>query len=147
MTLTKLFSALLLTVTIVAAVALAPKPEISNAWMRPNGEGMTTAAYVTITNKDTKADTLYAIETNLATRTELHESYQKDGKTKMRKVDFVVIPAKKTVEMKPGGLHIMLIKLKQDIIKKEKHDLVFKFRRAGSIKVTVVATDKAPGKK
>lgn len=122
----------------------APKVGISDAWMRPNGEGMNTAVFAKILNNSDKADTLYAVESGLSKVVEIHESYEKDGKMKMRKIDYLVVPAKKTVEMKPGGLHIMLIKLKQDIKKGDKHDLVFKFRKAGAVKVKIPVSDKSP---
>ncbi len=139
------------TIKLLAALFMisftAPKVEISDTWMRPNGEGMNTAVFAKIKNNSDKPDTLYAVESGLAKVVEIHESYEKDGKMKMRKIDFLVIPAKKTVEMKPGGLHIMLIKLKQDIKKGEKHELSFKFRKAGTVKVKIPASDKSPATK
>lgn len=136
----------ILTTLFVLSVS-APKIQITDAWMRPNGEGMNTAAFAKIYNNSDKADTLFAVGSDLAKTVEIHESYEKDGKMKMRKIDYLVIPAKKSVEMKPGGLHIMLIKLNKDIRKGEKHELTFKFRKGGSIKVKMAASDKAPSTK
>lgn len=40
--------------------------------------------------------------------TELHEGYMNDdGTMGMRHVDGIALPAGETVELKPGGLHIM----------------------------------------
>ncbi len=136
----------LLTALFVLSFA-APNIQISDAWMRPNGEGMNTAVFAKIQNNSDKPDTLFAVGSDLAKTVEIHESYEKDGKMKMRKIDYLVIPAKKRVEMKPGGLHIMLIKLNKDIRKGDKHELTFKFRKAGSIKVKMAASDKAPSTK
>ncbi len=136
----------LLTAVFVLSFA-APNIQISDAWMRPNGEGMNTAVFAKIQNNSDKPDTLFAVGSDLAKTVEIHESYEKDGKMKMRKIDYLVIPAKKRVEMKPGGLHIMLIKLNKDIRKGDKHELTFKFRKAGSIKVKMAASDKAPSTK
>ncbi len=136
----------LLAALFVITVA-APKIEITEVWMRPNGEGMNTAVFAKIKNNSDKPDTLFAVESGLAKVVEIHESYEKDGKMKMRKIDYLVVPAKKTVEMKPGGLHIMLIKLKQDIKKGEKHEIGFKFRKAGTVKVKIPASDKSPSTK
>lgn len=123
---------------------LAPKVTVTSNWLRPNSEGMNTAVYAKITNNSDKADTLYAVECDLAKVTEIHESYEDNGKTGMRKVDFIVIPAKKSVTLKPGGMHIMLIKLKKDIVKGKKYSLTYKFKKAGKVKVSAVSSEKAP---
>ncbi|MCA0388017.1 MAG: copper chaperone PCu(A)C [Bacteroidetes bacterium] len=135
-----------LVTSLLLITALAPKIDVSSNWIRPNSKGTNTAVYAKITNKSDKADTLYAVESDLAKVTEIHESFDDNGKTGMRKVDFIVIPAKKTIELKPGGMHIMLIKLNKDIAKGKKYSLTYKFKRAGKVKVSAVASDKAPAK-
>jgi len=120
----------------------APKVEVLNNWMRPSSKGMNTAVYAKIKNNSDKADTLYSVTSTLAKVTEIHETYDKGGNMGMRKVDFIVIPAKKTFELKPGSHHIMLIKLNQDIQKGKKYHLTYKFKRAGEIKVEAIASEK-----
>ena len=46
---------------------------------------------------------------------ELHTHVNEDGVMKMRKVDKIAIPAGQTVALKPGGLHVMLIGLKEKL--------------------------------
>ncbi len=121
----------------------APKLEVLNNWMRPSSKDMNTAVYAKIKNNSDKADTLYEVTSTLAKVTEIHETYNKDGNMGMRKVNFIVIPAKKNFELKPGSHHIMLIKLNQDIQKGKKYTLTYKFRRAGEIKVEAIASEKA----
>ncbi len=120
----------------------SPKVEVLNNWMRPSSKDMNTAVYTKIKNNSDKADTLYAVSSNLAKVTEIHETYDKGGNMGMRKVDFIVIPAKKTFELKPGSHHIMLIKLNQDIQKGKKYSVTYKFKRAGEIKVDAIASEK-----
>ena len=122
---------------------VAPKVELLNNWMRPSSKDMNTAVYAKIKNNSDKADTLYSVSSTLAKVTEIHETYDKGGSMGMRKVDFIVIPAKKTFELKPGSHHIMLIKLNQDIQKGKKYTVTYKFRRAGEIKVEAIASEKA----
>ncbi|MBK7867051.1 MAG: copper chaperone PCu(A)C [Ignavibacteriales bacterium] len=134
-----------LIIGILLLATLAPKLEVTNNWVRPSSKDMNTAVYAVIKNNSDKADTLYSVSSNLAKVTEIHETYEKDGSMGMRKVDFIVIPAKKSFELKPGSHHIMLIKLNQDIQKGKKYELTYKFKRAGEIKVSAVANDKASG--
>jgi copper(I)-binding protein len=134
-----------LIIGILLITTFAPKLEVLNNWVRPSSKDMNTAVYSNIKNNSDKADTLYAVTSNLAKVTEIHETYEKNGNMGMRKVDFIVIPAKKTFELKPGSHHIMLIKLNQDIQKGKKYDLTYKFKRAGNIKVTAVCAEKSSG--
>lgn len=128
---------------LILLTTAAPKLEVLNNWMRPSSKDMNTAVYAKIKNNSDKADTLYEVSSTLAKVTEIHETYDKNGSMGMRKVDFIVIPAKQTFELKPGSHHIMLIKLNQDIQKGKKYSLTYKFKRAGVIKVEAIASEKA----
>lgn len=54
---------------------------------------------------------------------------------RMEMVDALVIPAGKSVVLKPGGTHIMLMDLKEPVTGKEKIELDLKFENAGDMKV------------
>jgi len=47
-------------------------------------------------------------------RVEMHSMSMDDGMMRMRKLDHLVIPAGQTLELKPGGLHLMLIGPKRE---------------------------------
>jgi copper(I)-binding protein len=51
----------------------------------------------------------------IANSVEIHEMKMENNVMKMRPVERLVLPAAKTVELKPGGLHIMLMGLKQQL--------------------------------
>jgi copper(I)-binding protein len=53
----------------------------------------------------------------------------------MRPIDYVEVPANGEAELKPGGMHIMLIGLKRDLKAGEKIPLVLVFENAGEIDV------------
>ncbi|MBO6794561.1 MAG: copper chaperone PCu(A)C [Balneolaceae bacterium] len=85
--------------------------EISNGWARPAHARMMTAAYFTIRNNETFADTLLSVSYANADDTQIHESYEADGGMMgMRPVGAVPIPANSGVELKPGGIHVMIIR-------------------------------------
>ena len=54
----------------------------------------------------------------------------------MRKIDSLEIPAGGSVELKPGGYHIMLIDLTRELKAGDKFDITLKFANAGDVKVT-----------
>jgi len=115
------------------------KIKIKDAWMRPSSEKMTTALYFIIENKSEKADTLYQVDSDLAERVEIHETYSEGEMMGMRKVDFIVIEGNSSFELKPGSHHIMLMKLKKDINDGDKGEFVLHFKQAGEIKITATA--------
>ena len=81
---------------------------LSKAWVRPPIMGRTVAAgYVDIANGG-KADRLVSVESDVASRVELHTHIDDGGIMKMRRVDGVDLPSGETVMFKPGGLHLML---------------------------------------
>jgi copper(I)-binding protein len=56
---------------------------------------------------------------------------------KMRQVEAIEVPAGKSVELKPGGLHIMFIGLKAPLKAGDKFPLKLKFEKAGEVTVQV----------
>ena len=118
------------------------KIKIKDAWMRPSSEKMATALYFIIENKSETADTLYQVDSDLAERVEIHETYSEGEMMGMRKVDFIIIEGNSSFELKPGAHHIMLMKLKKDINDGDTGEFVLHFKQAGEIKV--VATAKMP---
>lgn len=115
------------------------KIQIKDAWMRPSAEKMTTALYFIIENKSETADTLFKIDSRLAEKVEMHETYSEGEMMGMRKVDMIIIEGGSSFELKPGAHHIMVMKLKQNINDGDKGEFVLHFKQAGEIKITATA--------
>lgn len=115
------------------------KIKINDPWMRPSSEKMATALYFVIENKTEKPDTLYQVDSDLAERVEIHETYSEGEMMGMRKVDKIIIEGKSSFELKPGAHHIMLMKLKKDVKDGDEGEFVLHFKQAGEIKITAVA--------
>lgn len=113
--------------------------KIKDAWMRPSSEKMATALYFVIENKSETADTLFQVDSDLAERVEIHETYSEGEMMGMRKVDFIVIEGNSSFTLKPGAHHIMLMKLKKNINVGDKGEFVLHFKQAGEIKITATA--------
>ena len=114
--------------------------KITKAYVRVATKGMTTAAYLKITNLSALPDTLYGVEADFAGMAQLHESFRKDGIVGMRPVNFLVIPGRSSVEFKPGYYHIMLMDVKKDLKIGKTAKFELRFRRNG--KIGVVGTVK-----
>jgi len=115
------------------------KIKIKDAWMRPSSENMATALYFIIENNGSKADTLFQVDCNFAGKVEIHETYSQGDMMGMRKVDFIIIDGKSSFEFKPGGYHVMLMKLKKDINDGDEENFVLHLKQAGEIVITATA--------
>lgn len=97
---------------VLLALAAASHAQVSvkEAWVRASvPQQSATGAFMQITaTQDSK---LVSASSPVAPITEVHEMAMQDNVMKMREVPSVALPAGKTVELKPGGYHIMLMNL------------------------------------
>ena len=112
---------------------------IRNVWTRPatKADGLS-AVYMVIENTGDQPDRLLHAHCDVAGTVELHETKMEGGVMKMQPVDGIDIPAKGTVELKPGGLHIMLIGLTRDLNPGDEIGLELHFDKAGHVPVKAV---------
>ena len=88
----------------------------SGAWVREPVPGrLTTAAFVVIENPGSDDIQIVSAASSVAGNVELHEMVREGDMMKMAPVKSITVPANGTVELKPGGLHIMLFNLKQPL--------------------------------
>jgi len=113
--------------------------KINDPWVRPSSEKMATALYFTIENSGSFDDTLFAVSSDIAEKVELHETYSDGDMMGMRKTEMIVIGAGSSFELKPGGYHIMLMKLKKDINAGDEVEVLLHFKVAGEINILAVA--------
>ena len=89
--------------------------------------------YLEIRNQGAADDRLVAVDTPLAKKVELHQSTMEEGIHRMEKVESIVVPAGGTVELAPGGFHVMLIDLKFMLMEEETIPVTFTFEHSGAI--------------
>ena len=129
--LTRLLASSLLS---LAASASLAQVKVDQAWARPTVPGQQGGGgFLSITSP--AGDRLIGGSTPLAERFELHTMAMKGDVMEMRQLDAVDLPAGKTVEFKPGGLHVMFIGLKQPLAIGSKVPVTLKFEKAGEVKV------------
>ncbi len=139
-TLTRLLASSLLT---VAATASFAQVKVDRAWARPTVPGQQGGGgFLSLTS--VSADRLVSGSTPLAERFELHTMAMKGDVMEMRQVDAIKLPAGKTVELKPGGLHVMFIGLKQPLALGSKVPVTLKFEKAGEVKVEFEVMSQPP---
>lgn len=108
---------------------------VNNAWVRATAPGQKTAgAYMELTGNADAA--LVAVGSPLAGKAELHTMSMDGGVMKMRAVEKIDLPAGKTVKLAPGGLHVMLLDIKQAFKEGGKVPLTLTFRGADGAQTT-----------
>ncbi|HSQ71610.1 MAG TPA: copper chaperone PCu(A)C, partial [Rubrivivax sp.] len=63
---------------------------------------------------------------------------------RMREIPAIEIPAGQTVELRPGGLHVMFIGLTQTLDNGASFPLTLRFEKAGEVKVEVQVRNQGP---
>ena len=96
-------------------VAVASEPvKVTGGWVRSTVPGQKgSGAFMTITAKE--AVRLLGVLSPVAGVAEVHEMKMDGDVMKMRAVPVLELPAGSTVELKPGGYHLMLMDLKQSL--------------------------------
>ncbi len=114
--------------------------EISQPWTRATAPtAKAGGGYVTITNKGTTPDRLIAVRSAVSDKAEIHEMKMEGNVMRMRELaKGLEIPPGATVELKPGGYHIMFMDLKAPMAKDAKVPVTLVFEKAGSIDVDLV---------
>lgn len=99
--------------------------------------------FLKITNTGDKDDKLFSGTATFSKAVEIHEMIMSEtGVMRMQQnKDGLVIPAGETVELKPGGLHIMFIGLNKQMIPDERHTSLLKFEHAGDVEVEFIVRD------
>jgi hypothetical protein len=112
--------------------------DVLNGWVRPGKAGMMSAAYFTISNGTASADSLLSIHTILASDTQIHETYAKeDGLMGMRPIGLVPIASGEQVDLKPGGMHIMLIQPTKDLAEGDSVEFSLQFAESAEQWITL----------
>lgn len=92
--------------------------------------------FLTITNKGDADDRLVSATSPNAPIVQLHEMTMDGDVMKMReKQDGIIIPAGETVELKPGGLHIMFMQVETPFVEGEMVPVTLAFEKAGTVEV------------
>ena len=122
----------------------APAPPISveGAWARAavqdaNAGGGMSAVYMVVHNRSDEDDTLIGVHSDAANAAEVHRTAMENGVMQMQPAGGVAVPAKGQVTLEPGGLHVMLMGLRQDLREGSAVTVTMQFERAVPVQVPV----------
>jgi periplasmic copper chaperone A len=95
--------------------------------------------FLRVTNTGTTDDRLIGASSEAAGYMEMHEMAMEGDVMKMRELgDGLPIPAGETVELKPGGYHIMFMELQHPLVEGETVAVTLTFEKAGQIEIPLL---------
>jgi copper(I)-binding protein len=110
---------------------------VQDAWARPTVQGQTVGGGYFRIHGGATNDRLLGASADIAQSVELHTMRMDGDVMRMRQLDSVEVPAKQTVEFKPGGMHLMLIGLKTPLKVGNSFPMTLRFEKAGPVSVNV----------
>jgi copper(I)-binding protein len=135
-------SVLLLSVLTVHAQTT---PKVEAAWARPTVAGQRAGGGFLKITGGAAADKLLSASAGVSKTVELHTMEMDGNVMRMRQIAAIDVPAGGTVELKPGGRHVMFMGLAQPLQAGTRFPLTLRFEKAGEVKVDVQVAAQAPG--
>ncbi|MBP1846784.1 uncharacterized protein YcnI/copper(I)-binding protein [Rhizobium petrolearium] len=129
-----------------AAVVKLGDLEITGAFTKAMLPGQPVGGgYFTVKNNGQTDDVLVSATSPIAGAVELHEMAMQGDVMKMRRLDTgIAIPAGKTVELKPGGLHMMFMKVTEPFKAGGEVPVTLTFEKAGKVELKLQVGPSAP---
>ena len=115
-------------IALASATVFAQTVDVKNPWVRPTVPGQKgTGGFATFTSKD--GAQLVGLSAAVAGVSEVHEmKVDASGTMRMSAMPALDLPAGQAVELKPGGMHLMLMDLKTALPKDTTIAVVLQFK-------------------
>ncbi|CAN5196455.1 hypothetical protein BH09PSE2_BH09PSE2_13540 [soil metagenome] len=131
--------------TPMSVSGVAGPVRIERGGVRPAAQGLpASAAYLTLRNTGRKPDSLISVTTSVAAMAGVHVSVSHKGVMSMEPIGALPLPPGAAIELKPGGLHVMLDGLRRPLKVGEAVPLTFRFKTSAPVSIMVPVQAKAP---
>jgi copper(I)-binding protein len=132
----------LLAATLLAATAAMAQNtvKVENVWARPTVDGQSAGGGFLKITGGAAADKLLSASAPVSKAVEMHVMQMDGNVMRMRAIPAIDVPAGGSVELKPGGTHIMFVGLNKPLKAGDSFPLTLKFEKAGEVKVDVKVT-------
>ncbi len=134
----KILFTLILCLFSMQALADSSRVDFSNGWIKqlPPVVPMR-AGYIDIQNDSAQEVIITGMQSDAFEKVELHETKMKDGMMQMVQQENFVIPANASIQLKPGGKHIMFITPLRSLEIGDKVEVVVSFNDNKTQKITL----------
>ena len=112
--------------------------KIDHPFARATPPGAKTGGvFVSVENTGTEPDRLLGVSSPVAGVAELHQMSVDAGVMRMRGVATLEVRPGETLQLKPGGYHVMLSELRQPLKVGDRFPMTLTFQNAGAVEVLV----------
>lgn len=111
--------------------------DVREAWARPARQGENGAVYFVIENHSSETQEMIAAVSEVADAVEIHESQMSGDVMQMHRLESVSLGPGAEVMFEPGGLHVMLIGLKEELKTGDEIEVTLQFRNFDDLTVQV----------
>lgn len=113
---------------------------VTDAWVKTAEEGMT-SGFGNLENISDREAVLVGATSDVAGHVEIHDTIDEDGRMSMTPVEDLPIPADETVELAPGGNHLMLMDINRPIKAGDSVEITLRFQDGTTQQITALARD------
>jgi uncharacterized surface protein with fasciclin (FAS1) repeats/copper(I)-binding protein len=107
--------------------------------------GSVSAAYLVITNNGEEDVTLVSANAAAAGTTEVHQTIVENDVARMEEMaDGLVIPAGESVALEPGGFHVMMLDLEENLVEGSTTVITLEFDNGESLLIEAPVANEAP---
>lgn len=131
-------------ILLLSACGQAAGLQVSNAWARPAQQNGTGAVYFLLQNHSASRDELIGVSSDAAQAAEMHESKMEGDVMRMGQITSLPIAGKAGIEFGPGGYHVMLVGLKQNLQAGDQIQVTLHFKNHDSLVVSVPVQEMPP---
>jgi len=117
---------------------------IENPWIRAS-TGPNAALFMTLVNTGETPEKLIGAQTDVCAHAELHTHVEESGVFRMREIEFIEIPAERSADLKPGGHHVMLMKIHAPLQEGDEVPVTLSFEKQKGISFTAPVKAMAGG--
>lgn len=117
----------------------AAEVRVDNAWIKlaPPAANVN-AAYMQLTNLQLQTQTIVGVSADCCAMAMLHQMQYEGDKVAMTHLDQLVIPPQSSVQLAPGGIHIMLMQAREKLSLNHPVKIIFKFSDGHSQTIDLV---------
>lgn len=110
------------------------EPQFEGGWIRLTPVKTMMAGFGRIENPCPQAVTIVGVSSPAFGDVSLHETRVVDGVSRMRALPELRVPAGGSAELKPGGLHLMLMQPRQSAEAGRKVEVMFALKEGGTLR-------------
>lgn len=119
---------------------------VKDAFVRPAMKLLDAAAvFMCLENTGVVDDRLLAVQTPRSPLPRIHDASRGHGELERMPFEPLIVPAVSTVELRPGGLHLMLLQFRGELVEGIEVPVELSFERAGRVQLNLTMHPPAGG--